>query len=1021
MMNTTTLVYILWIISNIAFATKFASYYAYISTPLSYNDAETFCQSNYNTNLATIITEQDRLNAIEAVNDDSALVWNGLKNSHKSGWWKFSEPNIECPNKFSGACVDFWVNGKPRCHKTNEPNHGFQCTEFYVFDNMIDNNIDCQQVLPFLCNNYKQNNYSFETDLPVPGELYQIEDGSGYIRLSENTKYLHESHTLKCMIEYDDNSNILNNSFVEITKEMYDIADVNIDSILLATMPMIDLLPLNCSRDPALKVTDVDIFSNSVVLYVTRATLFEYITEMDINGSNYTMYYPEQKPQIIIPDVVEQFLENNISNGTFIVSQLGCAVYDTNGILIENVITDPVDGKCYGKTVFDEFGGLLDESGNNTSRRLFIEAIAKTVKKGWNWTKKKVIKPAYNLGKKGVMKVYKFGKTIVDIVKGDVELKKTLKVLDFDATIMYSLLGTQVKKKFVVGHGVSITPSGTFEIDAGLKFKYEIYAELHAKYKIWTTNPSFNYFKLEFGQETEFEAWFYMKIKGGVRIEYKLGENEKEGSFAIGPIPVWYRLHGDMSIGIDITQDINMKGRTGYEPIYMKYGVEYIKGTGWQSIKDDNTKNIVPIKHFESEATNAEDCWETTVAPYIALRMGVEFYKVVDVFVRMPLSFPATLSFPGTCNSIGACYHNPKQLKHELSFKIAVSLHLDIAIEEFGFKLAALSWPIFSRTLSIADWCNDAEGDIIASTCCGPTTTTSTKSPNLQCSWYTPTQHFASTPVNCPPPGDIAYRLEDKTRDECYDICIGSKTCNVIAWNLKNVCMFWYCSDLNTNSIQWSEKVALWNDPFETYLLQCDTCGGNRNDMVWAKHSLYPGMRPICSKPNGISNNILNQISLENCQGICESNNDCNSISFGNDTCYLNTCSDITNAQFIEEESYNLQTYLFDCRRQCLDPEWHEIDWKYGEIPVCPYATGNLSAPFHTPLKKCQEMCITQSDDCNFLSYSKMKFQIGERETYIITCEFWVCPRLSHIIWKTTNINQTETTPYGSQCRDHLP
>eukprot|EP01084_Bolivina_argentea_P267171 453451_1 len=131
--------------------------FIYVSEPLSYDDSESYCQANYGTDLATIITNEDRWSAIEIVNGDTNTIWTGLRNTQKAGWWEFIEPNIECPSVLTGACVEFWRNGKPRCHKDGED--GFECTVFYANQNYIDNNINCNAKRPFLCN--QQYNYQF--------------------------------------------------------------------------------------------------------------------------------------------------------------------------------------------------------------------------------------------------------------------------------------------------------------------------------------------------------------------------------------------------------------------------------------------------------------------------------------------------------------------------------------------------------------------------------------------------------------------------------------------------------------------------------------------------------------------------------------------------------------------------------------------------------------------------------------------------------------------------------------------
>eukprot|EP01084_Bolivina_argentea_P159803 278310_1 len=119
--------------------------YAFFPNAKTYQNAQQFCES-VGGNLAPIISEEDRDNVMNMIEDDS--IWIGLYSTRKIGWFLFEDETVECPNIFSGACVNFWRSGHPRCI---EKNKGYKCTSFYPADDAVDNDVSCDHEKPFLC------------------------------------------------------------------------------------------------------------------------------------------------------------------------------------------------------------------------------------------------------------------------------------------------------------------------------------------------------------------------------------------------------------------------------------------------------------------------------------------------------------------------------------------------------------------------------------------------------------------------------------------------------------------------------------------------------------------------------------------------------------------------------------------------------------------------------------------------------------------------------------------------------
>eukprot|EP01084_Bolivina_argentea_P305283 527367_1 len=120
---------------------------------LNWADAQSWCQNNLGTSLATIITDADLANfePIFQIADSAIGVWIGLTDQATEGDWKWVDGT---PCAISGGlCSDFWVDGQPN-------NGGNQdCGEWatFVYDPLTEggkNDASCTILYPFICNKY---------------------------------------------------------------------------------------------------------------------------------------------------------------------------------------------------------------------------------------------------------------------------------------------------------------------------------------------------------------------------------------------------------------------------------------------------------------------------------------------------------------------------------------------------------------------------------------------------------------------------------------------------------------------------------------------------------------------------------------------------------------------------------------------------------------------------------------------------------------------------------------------------
>ena len=134
--------------------------YVYVDQALSYAEANKYCRDIYGSTLATISNVDERVSTLDLIGDET--VWFGLYSKSKSGNWRFLN-NDPCSDTDSVyKCIDFWkyklnenTNFRPRCIGFSEG--GYQCGNFDGDENIVDNDINCETELPFLCSCEEEN------------------------------------------------------------------------------------------------------------------------------------------------------------------------------------------------------------------------------------------------------------------------------------------------------------------------------------------------------------------------------------------------------------------------------------------------------------------------------------------------------------------------------------------------------------------------------------------------------------------------------------------------------------------------------------------------------------------------------------------------------------------------------------------------------------------------------------------------------------------------------------------------
>ncbi|XP_041665579.1 ladderlectin-like [Cheilinus undulatus] len=114
--------------------------YKYVSTPMTWADAELHCVS-VGTNLVSIhsLEEQNFVKSlIKSVDQAHGSAWIGLSDAHKEGQWMWSD----------GSAVGFvlWFEGEPNNAEGKE-----HCAHEHSNTEMKWNDIDCSTTRAFVC------------------------------------------------------------------------------------------------------------------------------------------------------------------------------------------------------------------------------------------------------------------------------------------------------------------------------------------------------------------------------------------------------------------------------------------------------------------------------------------------------------------------------------------------------------------------------------------------------------------------------------------------------------------------------------------------------------------------------------------------------------------------------------------------------------------------------------------------------------------------------------------------------
>ena len=219
------------------------------------------------------------------------------------------------------------------------------------------------------------------SDVPQPGETFVFEDGN--VTLNRHVQYFSAGNIIACYVDYDDDNNILNTSYVDLYHDQENkFGNLTIGSILLINEFIMFDLPSNCTTLVAAKIVDiVHDFDNLIRLYVKQANLFEYIDSIDVNSSNATSYDNShiheffQDSGIVDIDYENENENENIINATYDRMLIFCTLQFDNGTIYKflniSVCEENID------SMYEQFAHIYDDDydvDDGDSRRRGITA-----------------------------------------------------------------------------------------------------------------------------------------------------------------------------------------------------------------------------------------------------------------------------------------------------------------------------------------------------------------------------------------------------------------------------------------------------------------------------------------------------------------------------------------------------------------------------------------------------------------------------------------------------------------------
>jgi hypothetical protein len=487
----------------------------------------------------------------------------------------------------------------------------------------------------------------------------------------------------------------------------------------LYILDVIDYYFPNCSVAPVMKVSNYSYDSENelIKIYIQEAAMHEYIESIDSDLEQKNLYTLNTIAEVNTENL-DNILDSNLTNGSMLLSEIDCFLIAENGTEIgpfsgNNCSSEYNSELSTNESIITEFGTLFGTDGFKDSnelnlnrrrlRRKFRRRLRKTVKKAVN-VGKKVKNVAENVPV--VNEAIDFVETVIDILSGNINEQFTLGGLRINPEVSFSLEGEK-EKSFGNGKG-SISGDGTFEINSGANLVADAYIKFIAKYKLFSTNPSFDELRAVIGTKLDFSSYFNLLATGHMGITYEPFSINKRKVFFIGPVPIEINFFSDLTFNSDLDTSMSLAYEAGISPIDIEFGMNYKNGDYNIIQKYPDPTTFEPYFNFGAEITTEdnEDVNEEVMSELgfhgslevgADLRIGAVLYEVATFYNGITISSTSNLDYP-FCNDELTCY----EVNQDPSLSISVNtrfnsrIGIDVSIDEIGL-------PVFSHEENILE------------------------------------------------------------------------------------------------------------------------------------------------------------------------------------------------------------------------------------------------------------------------------------------------------------------------------
>ena len=520
------------------------------------------------------------------------------------------------------------------------------------------------------------------TVIALPGEPFVFENGN--VTLNEKSQYYQVENVASCIIEYNEaGDKILNTSYIELYyDQINEFGNLTIGSFLLSNEFIVDKLPPNCTKIPAAKIVDIVINSDDslIRLYVTSASVFEYVDEMSVNYTN-TSYY-----LVGINDNTENIDALLEEEDIQVVDQVpGCILLFPNGTFSELLNGTSLCDNELSESIAETFGTIGNDISDNNNRRRRLNALRTRVNYYDPTFKRQLIDVDVAITWSGNWKcvVRAWGKCIV---RSFISVPTGVGVTISDSKSVNRNLDFQTDRTFSgtleVNNG-DHSISGDWRVNAGFRMGLSVSGRLSFSYTRSFGASMIGYISSLARGNTGVIRDFLDDYLGAIGFDFQSRINLDLSGYSN------FKFDGGYSFGTDIFDDnVDFTVYPGGVPVLITYGSAVSVGisvpftseiAAWVETGNIGislgatfnavTKDIDASGNFDfgnpqgsisgglgDPVLDAQNlCLDATMVPELALKLYIRFDATIETSISHVIEAERRFEYPKACNGHNIC------------------------------------------------------------------------------------------------------------------------------------------------------------------------------------------------------------------------------------------------------------------------------------------------------------------------------------------------------------------------------